>query len=177
VLEPALRQERKTIDAIEEAIKSQEFNTLQLQSLLGRLNFVSTMCPFLSTFKYNLNISLANTLRGFKAYNNEKIRHDLKVWKNFLAHPEIWIPVCPEKTDPPLATICFTSDAAGCPDNSSWSSDIGCRVIGLNADRNTILGYQIWWPKEFITTKRDNRGVRFGNKTSTKSSACCFHSY
>jgi hypothetical protein len=23
------------------------------------------------------------------------------------------------------------------------------------------------WPKEFITTKRDNRGIRFGNKTST----------
>jgi hypothetical protein len=37
----------------------------------------------------------------------------------------------------------------------------------LNADGNTILGYQIWWPKEFITTKRDNRGVRFGNKIST----------
>jgi hypothetical protein len=61
----------KTIDAIEEAIKSQEFNTLQLQSLLGRLNFVSTMSPFLSTYKYNLNISLANTLKGFKAYNNK----------------------------------------------------------------------------------------------------------
>jgi hypothetical protein len=93
----------KTIDAIKEAKVSQEFNTLQLQSLLGRLNFISTMCPFLTTFKYNLNICLANTLKGFKAYNNEKTRHDLKVWENFLTHPETWLPICPEKTDPPLA--------------------------------------------------------------------------
>jgi hypothetical protein len=39
--------------------------------------------------------------------------------------------------------------------------------VGLDANNNTILGYQLWWPKEFITEKRDNRGVRFGNKTST----------
>ncbi len=157
----------KTISAINEAIKSQEFDTLQLQSLLGRLNFISTMCPFLTTFKYNLNICLANTLKGFKAYNNEKVRNDLRVWQNFLSHQETWIPICPEKTDPPLAIISFTSDAARCPDNSSWTSEIGCGVIVLNADGNMILGYQLWWPKEFITLKRDNQGIRFGNKTST----------
>jgi hypothetical protein len=157
----------KTLVAIKEVIRSQEFHTLQLQSLLGRLNFISTMCPFLTSYKYNLNVSLSNLLKGFKAYNNEKIKQDLKVWKNFLVHPETWIPICPEKTDPPLSTISFTSDTAGCPDNSSWSSNIGCGVIGLNADRNTILGYQMWWPEEFITTKRDNSGIRFSNKTST----------
>jgi hypothetical protein len=160
-------KKEKTISAINEAINSHEFNTLQLQSLLGKLNFISTMCPFMATFKYNLNIYLANTLKEFKAYNNEKVRNDLRVWQNFLNHPDTWIPICPEKTDPPLATVNFTSDAAGCPDNSSWTSEIGCGVIGLNADGNTILGYQLWWPKEFITSKRDNRGVRFGNKTST----------
>ncbi len=96
---PADKRE-KTTEAIKEATESQEFKTLQLQSLLGRLNFISTMCPFLSTFKYNLNTCLANTLKGFKAYNNEKVKRDLKVWENFLVHPETWIPVCPEKTDP-----------------------------------------------------------------------------
>ncbi len=125
------------------------------------------MCPFLTSYKYNLNVSLSNLLKDFKAYNNKKIKQDLKVWKNFLFHPETWIPICPEKTDPPLSTISFTSDAAGNPDNSSWSSNIGCGVIGLNADGNTILGYQMWWPKEFIMTKRDNHSTRFSNKTST----------
>jgi hypothetical protein len=66
-----------------------------------------------------------------------------------------------------LATLSFTSDAAGCPDNSSWTSEIGCGVVGLDANDNTILGYQLWWLKDFITAKKDNREVRFGNKTST----------
>jgi hypothetical protein len=69
----------KTLDAIKKATESKEFETLQLQSLLGRLNFISTMCPFLSTFKYNLNMCLANTLKGFKTYSNEKVKQDLKV--------------------------------------------------------------------------------------------------
>ncbi len=60
------------MDAIKNATESREFDTLQLQSLLGRLNFISTMCPFLATFKYNLNLCLANTLKGFKTYSNEK---------------------------------------------------------------------------------------------------------
>jgi hypothetical protein len=125
------------------------------------------MCPFLASFKYNLNACLANTLRGFKTYNNEKVQEDLKGWKQFLTQPNSWLPICPEKTDPPLATLSFTSDAAGCPDNSAWTSQIGCGVVGLDANNNTILGYQLWWPKDFITVRRDNRGVRFGNKTST----------
>jgi hypothetical protein len=29
------------------------------------------------------------------------------------------------------------------------------------------LGYQLWWPKEFITSSKDNKGIRFGNKSST----------
>jgi hypothetical protein len=82
----------KIIHAIKAATESQEFDTPQLQSLLGRLNFISTMSPFLSTFKYNLNKCLAITLKGFKAYNNEKVNCDLKVWENFLTHPNSWIP-------------------------------------------------------------------------------------
>ncbi len=156
-----------TLAAIKKAAVSKEFDTLQLQSLLGRLNFISTMCPFLASFKYNLNACLANTLRGFKAYNSEKVQEDLTVWKRFLTHPNTWIPICPERTDPPLATLSFTSDAAVCPDNSAWTSEIGCGVVGLDANNNTILSYQVWWPKDFITVKRDNRGIRFGNKTST----------
>jgi hypothetical protein len=73
----------------------------------------------------------------------------------------------PREDGPPVATLSFTSDAAGCPDNSVWTSEIGCGVVGLDANDNTILGYQLWWPKDFITVKRDNKGVRFGNKTST----------
>jgi hypothetical protein len=37
-------------------------------------------------------------------------------------------------------------------DNGKWNGNIGCGVIGLDPDGNTLLGYQMWWPKGFITT-------------------------
>jgi hypothetical protein len=80
------------------------------------------------------------------------------------------MPICPEKHPPPLSTLSFTTDAAGCPDNTSWTDDIGCGVLGLDADKNTILGFQMWWPKNFITTETDNKGVMFGNKSTTLES-------
>jgi hypothetical protein len=66
-----------------------------------------------------------------------------------------------------LASINFWSDAAGFPDNAVWTSDIGCGVVGTTVDGNTILGYQLWWNKHFITKATDQWGKRFGNKTST----------
>jgi hypothetical protein len=125
------------------------------------------MCPFINIFKFNLKKYLASVTKGQPAEIGNKAGKDVQVWKNFLTHPTKWIPIHPGKNEPPLATFKFFSDAAGLADNSHWTNNIGCGVIGLDTDNNTILGYQMWWPKEFITTKRDNRGKRFGNKTTT----------
>ncbi len=71
------------------------------------------------------------------------------------------------KDNPPLATISFTTDAAGFSENNKWTSNIGCGVIGTDMNEDTILGFQMWWPKEFIMSATDNKGKRFGNKTTT----------
>ncbi len=140
---------------------------LQFQSLLGRLNVISTMCPFMSIFKPNLNKHLSRLLKGYNVKITKKAADDLKVWKNLLSHPCQWIPICPETTEPPLATYTFTTDAAGFADNSTWKDKIGIGAVGENTEGDTIFGYQAWWPKEFITTATDNKGKRFGNKTAT----------
>jgi hypothetical protein len=160
----------KTVAALKETLHSKELETTKIQSLLGRLNFVSSMCPFLTTFKYNLNTSLSSLLNGYKTFNNTNVKNDLITWLNFLKKEDQWMPICPERHTPPLSTLLFTTDAAGCPDNTSWTDDIGCGVVGLDADENTILGFQMWWPKSFITSKTDNKGIRFGNKSTTLES-------
>jgi hypothetical protein len=66
-----------------------------------------------------------------------------------------------------VTSFSFTSDAAGFADNSIWTGQIGCGVLGLDEKNQTILGYQRWWPKEFIRHKTDNKGNRFRNKTTT----------
>jgi hypothetical protein len=115
----------------------------------------------MNIFKFNLNTILASLSKNLPATLNVKTRKDLQVWRNFLNHPTKWIPICPVKDDPSLATISFTTDAAG------FSGNIGCGVLGTDMNEDTILGFQMWWPKEFITLATDNKGKRFGNKTTT----------
>jgi hypothetical protein len=33
-------------------------------------------------------------------------------------------------------------------------------------NKDTILGFQMWWPKEFKMSATDNKGKQFGNKTT-----------
>jgi hypothetical protein len=156
-----------TLQSIIEVEIKENPTLLQFQSLLGRLNVISTMCPFMSIFKPNLNKHLSKLLKGYTVKLTRKTMDDLRVWKNLLSHPCQWIPICPEKSDPPLATYTFTTDAAGFADNSTWKDNIGFGAVGENADGDTIFGYQAWWPREFIATATDNKGKRFGNKTAT----------
>jgi hypothetical protein len=46
---------------------------------MGRLNFNSSMCPFLNIFKFNLNASLAKALNEASATLNEDAKKDLTV--------------------------------------------------------------------------------------------------
>ncbi len=157
----------KTSEEIVMAKNQQTCSLKQMQTLMGRLNFISSMCPFLNILKLNLNNALSESMvNGSVTLNREAVK-DLSVWLNFLNHQEKWIPIPHEISAPPLASVNFWSDAAGFPDNAVWTSDIGCGVVGTTVDGNTILGYQLWWNKHFITRATDKHGKRFGNKTST----------
>jgi hypothetical protein len=162
----SLPEEKRVVTdkAITETMSKVKPELSEIQSLMGRLNVISIMCPFMNIFKFNLNSLLAELLSEKHPSITTKIRNDLKIWQNFIWQPSPWIPICPEKTAPPIATLKFVSDAAGLADNSKWS---GCGVIGVDVENNTILGYQMWWPKEFISSERENKGKHFGNKTTT----------
>ncbi len=108
---------------------------------MGRLNYISTMCPFINIFKFNLNQTLAALTKNQPAILDAKTRCDLQVWGNFLNHPTKWIPICLLKDDPPLATILFTTDAAGFSENTKQTGNIGCGVIGTDVKDDTILGF------------------------------------
>jgi hypothetical protein len=94
-------------------------------------------------------------------------KDELKVWKNFLLDEHPWFPICHPQHPPPLCTKVFFTDAAGFSAKTSWTGNIGCGVVGISEEADTILAYQLWWPKPFITKERDRKGSRFGNKTST----------
>jgi hypothetical protein len=139
-----------------------------MQMLMGNLIHVGQMCPFLLNFRFNLNKTLASFGPNVDLITmSDEALHELNVWKQFLLNVDNWLPICHPINHPPMYTKVFFSDAAGFHKKNVWSSNIGCGVVGLAEDGNTLLAYQLWWPKNFIMTMVDNKGSRFGDKTST----------
>jgi hypothetical protein len=126
------------------------------------------MCPFFLCFRFNILKCLKlleNNSKTLVTLTNQALS-ELLVWWGFLNDPTPWIPICNPPNHPPVCTKVFISDAAGFPCNSSWSGKIGCGVIGVNELGSVCLVAQLWWPKQFITYKRDSKGKRFGEKTA-----------
>jgi hypothetical protein len=127
------------------------------------------MCPFFLCFRFNiLNCLklLENNPKNLVALTTEALS-ELAVWWGFLSDPTLWIPICNPPNHPPICTKAFTSNAASCPRNKSWSGKIGCGVVGLDESGTVCSIAQLWWPKSFITTQKDSKGKRFGEKTAT----------
>ncbi len=150
-------------------IKKGKVSLFDLQNLMGCLNHITQMCQFFLCFRFNI-------LKCLKALENDSIRlipltaaavAEMTVWWNFLNDPDPWIPICHPPNHPPLCTKTFISDAAGCPRNNNNSEKIGCGVIGLNESGSVCLIIQLWWPVSFISTQKDSKGKRFGEKTAT----------
>ncbi len=134
---------------------------------MGKLNHVAQMAPFLSLFRFNLNKTLASCNALEPVLLPDEALQELNVWKNFLLDENTWWPICRPQQTPPICTKTFFTDAAGLPRNTTWKDDIGCGVVGLSEVGDTILAYQVWWPKKFISISVDNKNCRYGEKSST----------
>jgi hypothetical protein len=140
---------------------------LDMQQLMGNLNHVAQMAPFLSFFRFNLNKTLASCNTSEPVMLPDEALQELNVWKNFLLDEQNWWPICRPQQAPPICTKTFFTDAAGLPRNTTWKDDIGCGVVGVSEIGDTILAFQVWWPKKFISIAVDNKNCRYGEKSST----------
>jgi hypothetical protein len=98
---------------------------------------------------------------------SDETLQELVVWKNFLLDDRQFWPICRPQQAPPICTKVFYSDAAGLPRNTIWKDNIGCGVVGVDEVSDTILAFQFWWPKQFISIARDSKNCRFREKSST----------
>jgi hypothetical protein len=155
--------------AIKQTLDSNATCEKQLQKLLGRLNHISQMCPFLNGFRDPLNKDLAKATAAApkNIIMSVQSKKDLNVWANFLQQNTNWMPIAHPRTDPPLCTKTFVSDAAGFAKNSKRNGRIGIGLVGLDEKNDTNLTCQFFWPNDFIENKKDRNNRRFGNKTCT----------
>ena len=157
----------KTLNCIHEAVNKENITLLEMQVLMGNLNNVSLMCPFLNGFRKNLNECLGkmqtNMISQMRLSNDAK--NDLFVWAGCLLDDVQKLPVPSMPVDPPLLCKTFTSDAAGYSDDATQNSP-GVAAVGFDEEKNIIFVHRIRWDEEMISGMKDVDGKMFGRKTA-----------
>jgi hypothetical protein len=150
---------------------------LDLQKLIGTLNDIGQMCPFLRGFRQPLHLLLV----AFKENNDillpipKEVKDDLCVWAAAMDTVVQGLPI-PSRPSPHLpSALLFTSDASGAQFNKHQGRFITIPYEGERgaASINAIENDDIWFyasitfPKSFLLEKRDASDHAFGCKFST----------
>jgi hypothetical protein len=98
---------------------------------------------------------------------SKEAKDDLSVWAGFLSSDFRWLPINKEYHAPPIRAKEFVSDAAGLSDIADAWKKPGCGCVGFVEDRTIVFANQFEWPEEFIKNAVNEKGVRYGDKTTT----------
>jgi len=160
-------KKNKCLRSIKTALESDGTDLLEIQSLIGNLNNVSLMCPFLKAFRWPINRCLSECLDNpeEKCQLSDQAKLDLRVWVRMLTM-DIKLPIPREPCEgPPVHYKLFASDAAGRADDALYQGQ-GVASVGFNEDGHIILAVRKEWSKDMISNQVDVEGKRFGNKTA-----------
>ena len=161
-------KKEKALRCIDRCLRSEIQRLEDFQELMGRLNSVGQMSPFMRGFKAPLNAVLKDLMNGIIVSElPEAAVSDLGVWHNFLQDEKEWHPIAVKYTNIPLGCKSFTSDAAGCPENSCDKKKLGCGNVGFHYDGTIMFAFQLFWTREVLELHRDKKESRMGNKTTT----------
>jgi hypothetical protein len=156
----------KLLRAIKKFINGSEVSLLEMQQLMGRINDVGIMIPFLKCYKGPLNEMLGwlQVNPDKKCLPSNQCIKDVLVWAGFLLDNLTRNPIAHRPMGPPLSHYSFTSDAAGFSDIMPVSTMVGVGIIGFDVDGEICMVNQTFWPKE-LRFRRDEKESKFGSKT------------
>jgi hypothetical protein len=175
----SISREKRTriLDRIRGPLMGHPISLLDLQKLIGTLNDIGQMCPFLRGFRQPLHLLLV----AFKENNDillpvpKEVKDDLRVWAAAMDTVVHGLPI-PSRPSPHLpSALLFTSDASGAQFNKQQGRFITIPYEGERgaASINAIENDDIWFyasitfPKSFLLEKRDASDHAFGCKSST----------
>jgi len=167
----------RTLDRIRRPLLGHPTSLLDLQKLIGTLNDIGQMCPFLRGFRQPLHMLLVS----FKEDTNillpipQEVKDDLHIWAAAVDTATRGLPI-PTRPSPHLpSAICFASDASGAQFNKHQGRFIPIPYSGERraVSINSIEEDQVWFfasvtfPREFLLEMRDSADHAFGCKSST----------
>ncbi len=146
------------------AAKADSMSLKQTQQLLGSLNDLSQMCPFVKPFRALANSFLAsfNTDEDRLLSMCSQARKDLMVCARITQTARVGIPIPSQPTQPTLNALTCYSDAAGCKFMmvggmrmcTNKEDDRGVASIVLNNAENIIVWSRFFWPPTFLEQAR-----------------------
>ncbi len=125
-----------------------------LQSLVGRLNNIAQMCPFLAAFRRNISALLANTEDDSVITIPSSAKDDLLIWWAAIEDCESGLPIPSEPSSPNIYHKKFaihTTTAQSEDENSYNATGLGC--FGSNEDGYFQYSCSYIWNKYGIQAK------------------------
>ena len=106
------------------------------------------------------NIKLENQVTKL----SDRARNQLEFWINVVLDLEKGFHIHNIPKNPPLGTVIFACDAAGCSENV-LNFDIGVGAAYIDKNNNTVI-MQDYFDREFVTVKKDDSNRKYGCKTT-----------
>jgi hypothetical protein len=167
---------RKLTDKVKQAVASDYVDLKFMQGMMGLVNDISMMCPFIKFFRSSGNRLVAE----FRGDRNillkipNELKKDLAICAKVADSATRGLPIVPRPSLPPLfATECY-SDAAGAKYamqsgkrvNLSEINDRGVASMIIQGQKVELYSI-LCWPMEFLNNARDSNGCYYGSKTTT----------
>jgi len=162
------KKRAKCLELIIEGISHEKMYLVDLQKLHGRTSNICQMCPFMKLFMQSLNKCLAGGEVDPRAivFLPAEVIADLHIWAGFLNSGLKWLPICPKLEAPPIRSVVFCSDAAGCAVDGCSDTGPGCGSVGLDEEGMIIFARRLAWPDKFISSEKNDAGVRYGDNSA-----------
>ena len=157
------------MNSIHEMLQSEATTKESVQKLLGRLNFVSMMSPFMRTFKKNLQELLRELEESEQSTLplSDEAREDLACWWHFLKGSRNGFPIASPSYEPPLQVKTITSDAAGWQTGSKSEQRVGLGCVGIDEEGEIFLARQVLWNLNSMGDMMAEGNKRLGSKTTS----------
>jgi len=170
-------KEIRTLDRIRGPMLGQPINLQNLQKLIGSLNDVGQMCPFLRGFRQPLHLLLME----FKDDKEillpipQAVSDDLRIWATAIETAAKGLPI-PTRPTPHLpSALFFASDASGAQFNKRngrfitlpYEGDRGAASINVMEEDDIWFYAAVTFPKSLLLEKRDSKDHAYGCKSST----------